>query len=78
MSTSEKLSRMLCNDCSARFDIADAAITYRNYGNVNIMEKRCPQCGGTFRIIELPREFDKYLYVNEDDRYYTYVKRGKN
>lgn len=78
MSTSEKLSRMVCNECSTHFDIKDAAVTYRNYGGVNIMEKRCPQCGGTFRSIELPKEFDQYLYVNDDDRYYTYTNNSKN
>ena len=78
MSTSEKLSRVSCCSCNHHFDIKDAAVRYRKYGNVEIREKVCPQCGGTFRSIELPREFDKYLYINEDDRYYTYVNKSKN
>lgn len=78
MSTTEKLSRMVCDRCSARFDMADAAVTHTKFGNVNIMKKVCPQCGGTFHSIELPKEFDKYLFINEDDRYYTYVNKSKN
>lgn len=78
MSTPEKLSRMICNQCSTRFDISDAAITYSKYGNVNIMKKACPQCGGAFRCLELPKLFDKYLFVNDDEKYYVYGDKSKN
>ena len=61
---------MRCIKCNAIFDIKDAAITFRKYGEVQIREKKCPECGGSFRAIELPGDLDKYLY-NDDSRYYN-------
>lgn len=78
MSTTEKLSRVSCNSCGLHFNIGEAAVRYRKYGNVEIREKVCPVCGGTFRSIELPKEFDKYLYVNDDERYYSYGDKRRN
>ena len=63
---------MICNRCRHTFHIRDATIRYREYGGVNIMEKQCPKCGGSFRSIQPPGDLDKYLYINDDDRYYKY------
>lgn len=76
MSTQAKLSRMVCNSCGHIFNIQEATIKNTNYYGVNIPVKVCPKCGGTFRMIDIPKELDQYLYVDNDDRYYTY-KRGK-
>lgn len=78
MNTTEKLSRMSCMNCGYRFNIGEAAIKYRKYGGVEIREKVCPECGGTFRAIELPVEFDQYLYVNSDERYYFEKRKRGN
>lgn len=78
MSTQEKLSRMICNKCSHVFNIRDAAVNHRKYCGIEIPEKVCPECGGSFRIIDIPKELDKYLHVNEDDKYYTYTDRRGN
>jgi hypothetical protein len=56
----------------------DAVTTYTKLYGKDIPEKRCPFCGGTFRLLELPRELDVYLYVNRDERYYTYPDTIQN
>ena len=77
MNTEEKRNRMICNRCNHIFNLCDATIETRDYCGVSIPEKKCPKCGGTFRAVELPKEFDIYLDVNNDERYYTYTnKRG--
>ena len=78
MSTAQKLSRVICDKCSHVFNIGEAGIKHNKYYGIDIAEKVCPECGGTFRIIDLPRELDQYLYVNEDERYYIYLHKGKN
>lgn len=72
MSTSQKLSRMVCTKCGHIFDIGEAAIEYSKYYGISIPNKVCPQCGGGFRMIEIPKDFDQYLYVDNDERYYSY------
>jgi len=68
----EKLNRMICNGCNNIFDIKDAMVKYRKYGGVQLREKRCPKCGGTFKAINLPDDLDKYLFINDNDNYYSY------
>lgn len=72
MQYEEKLNRMICNSCNNIFDIKDAMVKYRNYGGVQLREKRCPKCGGTFKAINLPDDLDKYLFINDNDNYYSY------
>ncbi|WP_176755104.1 hypothetical protein [Eubacterium ruminantium] len=52
------------------FEAKEAVQIERKYGNVNIIEKRCPFCEGEFRQLDLPTSLDRYLYVNTDSRYY--------
>ena len=35
-------------------------------------DKRCPECGFGFFFIDPPSWMDKYLYVNNDVKYYEY------
>ena len=35
-------------------------------------DKRCPECGQQFSFMYQPLWADKYLYVNNDPRYYNY------
>ena len=65
---------MICNKCRHTFDYSEATIKHINFHGINIPEKRCPQCGGTFRAIEVSEYLDKYLFVDKDDRYYDYRK----
>lgn len=74
----EKHNKMVCNRCGLRFDISDAAITYRDFAGIKMREKKCPECGGSFRAIELPEELDIYLFSDRDKRYYSYSDKGKN
>lgn len=69
---------MVCNNCEHIFNIKDALIKNTKYYGINIPEKRCPRCGGTFRIIDIPKELDHYLYVNDDNRYYEYPHKREN
>jgi len=69
---------MRCNRCGNIFDISEAAVVYRKYGSAEIKEKRCPNCNGTFKHIQLPSELDTYLYVNNDERYYSYSDNQRN
>lgn len=32
----------------------------------------CPYCKGQVRLNMIPEELDRYLYVNDDERYYIY------
>lgn len=72
MNAEEKRNRMICNKCRHTFDYSEAAIKYRDFHGIQMPEKKCPECGGTFRAIEVPEEFDKYLFVDQDKRYYKY------
>lgn len=72
MDATEKRNRMMCNKCRFVFDYADAAVKHINFHGIQIPEKRCPECGGTFRSIEVPEELDRYLFVDKDKRYYNY------
>lgn len=63
---------MICNRCRHVFNIAEAAEQDKSYYGIVVKEKRCPECGGTFRSIQPPGDLEKYLFVNDDDRYYRY------
>ena len=67
---------MRCMSCEATFDIGEAAVVYKQYGNVSYPEKRCPLCGGAFRAIDLPKCLEKYLHINDDERYYYITVKG--
>lgn len=71
MSEQEQQDQCICCRCRSVFSIYDAIVTERKFGNVNIKEKRCPYCEGSFRKIDVPKLLDKYLYVNADPRYYN-------
>ena len=72
MESIQRHSRMICNSCHGTFNYAEATNINTKLLGMNVVEKRCPYCGGKFRAIELPKELDGYLYVNQDDRYYSY------
>lgn len=72
MNNLDKENRMICKKCKKIFDISEAAVTYRTYGGAQRRDKVCPHCGGGFRAIEPSGCLDKYLYVNDDPRYYSY------
>lgn len=72
MCLQERHNMMICNKCHNVFKFSDATIIHRKMYGINIAEKRCPECGSSFRAIELPNELDSYLYVNYDERYYNY------
>ena len=78
MTSAEKHNRMLCSSCKSTFDYKDATVIYKKLLGIEIPERVCPICGGTFRAIEVPGDLDQYLYVNTDNRYYTYEDKGKN
>ena len=61
---------MRCTSCESVFNIGEATVTYRSYGNVKYPEKKCPLCGGDFRAVELPFELERFLHINNDERYY--------
>lgn len=62
--------KCICSKCHSVFEAKEAVQIERKYGNVNIIEKRCPFCEGEFRQSDLPTSLDRYLYVNTDSRYY--------
>lgn len=71
MSEQQQQEQCMCCNCRSVFSQYDAVLVERRYGNVNIKEKRCPYCQGTFRKIDVPKLLDKYLYINTDPRYYN-------
>lgn len=78
MSSEEKRKRMCCNRCRHTFDFEEATVEYRYIYGIKIPEKKCPLCGGTFRSLEVPSDLNLYLYVNDDERYYTYQDKREN
>ena len=78
LNSEEKHSRMVCNSCRRTFRYQDAATIKKTIYGIEIPEKRCPICGGSFRAIEIPDELDSYLYVNSDERYYSYKDKSRN
>lgn len=72
MNQEERRNRVICDSCKNVFDIHEAVIKHTKLYNISVPEKRCPNCGGTFRSVEVPGDLDLFLYVNTDDRYYNY------
>lgn len=76
MNSEERRSRMICKDCQHTFQYGEATTVYRKLYGISIPERKCPFCGGRFRAVEIPDELDQYLFVNNDERYYSY--KGRN
>lgn len=73
MNSQQKRNRKICKHCNHVFDYEDAVIKYRDIGSgVKIPEKKCPLCGWDFKSIEVPEYLDKYLFCDNDNRYYDY------
>lgn len=69
---------MVCNDCRHTFSYDEATVVYKKMYGIEVPERRCPLCGGMFRAVEVPSDLDAYLFVNKDERYYSYKDKGKN
>ena len=41
-----------CRQCNTVFDIGDVKHVERDLYNIKIKEKRCPYCGGYYRLLE--------------------------
>lgn len=78
MNQEERRNRVICNRCKSTFDIIDAVKVNKKLFGIDVSEKVCPICGGTFRAIEIPGDLDLYLHVDSDSRYYTYEDKRKN
>ena len=76
MYSDQKQNRVQCCDCHHVFDYKDAVVVYKKIYSIDIPEKKCPLCGGTFRLLEIPSELDKLLYVDRDERYYSYKDKN--
>ena len=66
MTETERRNRLcICNNKEDphMFDISEAV-------GKCIADKRCPVCGKRFVFMNQPRWMDKYLYINNDERYY--------
>ena len=68
----EKYNRMECNRCGRVFDFGDSIKIDKVVGGIRINERRCPYCESNFHALEVPEYFDKFLYCDYDDRYYSY------
>ena len=66
-----------CFRCKSVFDKSEAVNIDIDLYGFKIKEKRCPYCGGEYGLIVPPGFLDKFLYVNEDNKYYMYNK-GNN
>lgn len=67
---------MFCNKCKHTFDFEESTVVYKKLYGISVPERKCPICGGQFRAVELPNDLDYYLYVNKDERYYSYRSKG--
>lgn len=74
----EKYNRMECNRCGRVFNFGESVYVKRMIGNTEIKERKCPHCLGEFHALEVPEFFDKFLYVDYDDRYYSYPDKREN
>lgn len=59
-----------CKKCNEIFDVADAKQVEKNYYGVKISESRCPKCGGNWVPLDPPEWTDRFLKVNEDQKFY--------
>lgn len=76
MDDNSRYTRMECNDCHRTFDISEAKEHKLKISKTII--QICPHCGGSIKLNALPTELDKYLFVNNDERYYIYENKGEN
>lgn len=60
-----------CTSCGFVFRIKDGKDkkVQKLYG-MEIRTCGCPKCGGSFRMMYIPRWMDQYLYNNSDKRYF--------
>lgn len=63
-------TRLECMDCHRTFDRSEVKKIELRISK-NSMEV-CPYCKGQVRLNMIPEELDRYLYVNDDERYYIY------
>lgn len=78
MDSGQKRNRMVCSSCYHTFNLEEATVVNKKLFGIDVPEKRCPLCGGVFRAVEIPNDLDIYLFVNKDERYYSYRDKGKN
>ena len=74
----DKNNIMVCSKCRHVFHISEAIDTETEVYNIKIKEKGCPECGGKFHMLELPVAYEKYLFCNFDERYFTYPDKMRN
>ena len=65
-------TRCKCKQCGEIFGLDEAAIVDKKYYGVVIHEDRCPYCKGRWVPLDPPVWTDKFLNVNEDEKYYSY------
>lgn len=59
-----------CIKCRTTFNKYD--VIYEDKYNQKIRSIACPYCKGKMRVIQIPKYLDKFLYINNDCKYYEY------
>ena len=75
MTEQERYNRMICSKCHHVFDVSEAVKTTSKLMGIDVPTKVCPVCGGDYYMLEPPSDFDKWLYCDYDNKYYTYPDR---
>jgi len=66
-----KTKLIQCKHCGFVYPMSESKMKKRIMFNIEIKEPACPKCECTsFKAVYLPSWMDRYLYVNEDKRYY--------
>ena len=61
-----------CKKCNEIFDYEEMKLVDRDLYGFNIKESCCPKCGGEWIPLVPSPWLDKFLYINEDKKYYEY------
>ena len=67
----EQASKYSCIKCRQIIHRDDIYYEKKNLFNINVWEKVCPHCKGKLTFVDIPEELDRFLYVNEDKKYYN-------
>ena len=66
-----KSRKCICKKCMKVFEYNEA-ITWNKTNHPLLTDKACPYCGGRIQYLEVPKYMDKYLFVNDDPKFYEY------
>lgn len=59
-----------CHKCHVIFRTKDVGKRKHKMYGMEVDDLCCPSCGGEFTIMDDPKSKERYLYINNDHRYF--------